>query len=306
MNTLITVAIIIIGKTIITLYQMMNKSQLPRDIKYVLTTIPLIIMLGITILRGYEIWKIADIGLSILMITIVYLRYRREIVAETVNEIPERIRPWIVNYKYTPREGTIDKNAIIATLLDWDRRGFIKYNNREIRIIEFPKEGLDRFEKKLKWNLRKLAEGDLIKGGPITIWKLWNVMRNYKDSKFWKNFSLEGTLLIGMLAIANLLLWVLDIINSHKIIGVYLTLGFYLLVIVMNDSLMFRELKERELRRYKRWIGFRTLLEDYNRVKLYGPKDKKGWMEWLSYAVALRRPKNVLKVMSERGYLRHE
>ncbi len=294
--------IIVAAKIVIKLYQMMSKSQLSGDIKYVLTAIPLIIMFGITILMGGEVWEIGDIGLSILVITIVYLKYRKEITAEIVNGIPERIKPWMVNYRYTPREGTIDKNAIIATLLDWDRKGFIRYNNGEIRIIEFPKEGLDRFEKKLKWALVKLANGDLIRGESVTIRKLWETMRYYQNSKFWKNFSLEGTLLIGMLAIANILLWILNVINTNEIMGVYLILGFYLSVIVMNDSLVFRGFREREFRRYKKWMGFRVLLEDYNRVKLYGPRDKEEWMEWLAYAVALGTPKNVLRVMKERGY----
>ncbi len=87
-------------------------------------------------------------------------RERRDKKERTARKIPNAKRkPWEVNLLFKGDAISLDENGVIATLLDLERRGYIRVG-RKVQVLKSEGKDLDRFEREL---LKSLKSGHGIK-----------------------------------------------------------------------------------------------------------------------------------------------
>ena len=59
--------------------------------------------------------------------------------------LTSNIKPWKVNYRYVGKPGKIDDYGIMATLLDWGRKGYIKFWEEGITLTNIPIINSEKF-----------------------------------------------------------------------------------------------------------------------------------------------------------------
>ncbi len=57
--------------------------------------------------------------------------------------LTSKIKPWKVNYRYVGKPGDIDDYGIMATLLDWSRKGYVKFLGNGFTLTNIPNINLE-------------------------------------------------------------------------------------------------------------------------------------------------------------------
>jgi len=98
-----------------------------------------------------------------------WMRYGKEhdyAIPPFLSTIPNRtLKPWIVNLVFKRDAMDFDKDGFYATLLDLHERGNIKVDvhDKDVVIEIINDRGLDRYEYKVMYFLKKIARNDVVK-----------------------------------------------------------------------------------------------------------------------------------------------
>jgi len=244
---------------------------------------------------------------------------------------PER-KPWLVNLLFHGSSVRTDENALFATLLDMEDRGFIELEltGDDVRIKTTGRVPEDLYERKVLDFVSKYtsAEGffssrrvaELVRDcvGRKDRRTLGRIKRDFEEILFFRDdllvkgfLSTEGHQLIKRVGI------VLGILLGSVFTGLLLVSSLYplyvydLLVLcaggILLANLPHLLLPPQILGRWKgeyyrerlEWEAFRNFLSDLAMIKKYAPADMAVWREWLLYGVALGVGDRVGEAMKE-------
>ncbi len=244
---------------------------------------------------------------------------------------PER-KPWLVNLLFHGSSAKTDENALFATLLDMEDRGFIELEltGDDVRIRATGKEPEDLYERKVLDFLRRYTspEGVFSSKRIAELAKdcarrkdtktLRRIKRDLEEILFFRDdllvrgfLSTEGHQLIKRAGVA------LGILMGSLLTGLLIVSSLYplyvydLLVLsaggILLANLPHLLLPPQILGRWKgeyyrerlEWEAFRNFLSDLAMIRKYAPEDLSMWREWLLYGVALGVGDRVEETMKE-------
>ncbi len=244
---------------------------------------------------------------------------------------PKR-KPWLVNMLFHGSSVKTDENALFATLLDMEERGYVEIElaGDDVRVRPTGKTPEDMYEKKVlsfisryasaggvfsSKEFEKLADRYSAERNVDALKRMKEDMESvleFSDSTLVRGFlSTEGHLIIKRLGLASgavlgALLVALLVISSRYPVYVYdlavLCVGGILLAnlphLILPPQILGRW-KGDYYRERLEWEAFRNFLSDLAMMKKYAPEDILIWKEWLLYAVALGVADGVEKAMDD-------
>ena len=263
---------------------------------------------------------------SIILVLLTYLlmgRERRYNVPRYITSIPSKVKPYLVNLLFYGAPDKIEDGGIIATIIDLGRRGYLNITEDRITFNKRKSaDNLDKYEGKVYWTLRRLAEETGNKNS-LKLGILQNKIATTGDIT-WLKFVKE--LIEDLYVVENR-------VSAYNKMGRYVALGIYALtgiagllitvkwshinylwlgysVLASATSVLFaiyafdlyalgkytpKFAKERE-----KWDAFRNTLNEYALIR-ESIKDKNELLEWLVYSTALESSDEIKKVVFEMG-----
>jgi uncharacterized membrane protein len=269
-----------------------------------------------------------------LIVFLIYRYFGREkkfTVPKYLSYIPNpKRKPWEVNVIFNGDALVGDENAFYATLLDLQRRGFLKINESKVEILKNSgpfddyernvihfiqtygeKNGKGNYELDFKKFSKQVK--DWIENKNTTQLKLfrdfYDKLFRYKNPREKEFLDLTGYYIFNAIRLLPLPLipfldytknfwptYGLDIYPVAVYTGTLFVNG--LLGFLVFPSQFWGRWKKDYYREKLQWDAFRNFLSDFAMVRKYAPQDIVIWKEWLIYATALgvaNRVKAVLK-----------
>jgi len=264
-----------------------------------------------------------------------YTRYGKEkefTVPEHLSYVPNKSRkPWLVNLVFKGDAFNFDENGFYATLLDLQRKGFIKIepytdekNKKEVKIelLKKPEDTEDPYEKVVlrflhDWSrdgvfytrefkdlvrsirnrrdeIAKLKERvDFVMHEAFPVYA-----RDFVESARSKLAILFIASLVLMLAVVGARMMYSDIYPVLKEMSVYsVAIVLQSVVAILTPSTLFGRWKGDYYKEKLEWDAFRRFLSDMAMIKKYAPEDIVIWKDWLIYGTALGVGEKVVKAM---------
>lgn len=280
-----------------------------------------------TLIEGHVfLTGLAIVGASVVLVLIIYLVFGKEFsfkdVPRFLTRIPKRRKPYEVNLLFYGDPDKVEDGAIIATILDLARRGYLKLEEEKIKFTNKDPNKLDDYEGKVYWTLKKLAEETgskkvlnlekfrkiVQKTGDITwltfikdlleeLYVVENIPKAYdKTGRYLALIVFIGLGVVGVWFGTNM-----EYIN-------YLWLGYALIASAVSGIIAILTFDVYALGRYLpgyarercEWSSFRRTLNEYALVREHA-KTPEELEEWLIYANALGVPNNVERVVEDSG-----
>ena len=261
-----------------------------------------------------------------------YIKHGREksfIVPAYLSYVPNRDRkPWIVNLVFKSDALDFDEDGFYATILDLHRRGKIRIEPRDerliIRILNEDPEDLDIYEKRALKVLKSLSRENVLDTGGLD--DLIDEIKSdrkrgiklAKDIR-WATKSpsrrpalslivsgrrrivpfalLAATLFFVSLVFMQMLSYFSSI--TAQIFAGSVVFLIQSLVAVAAPSTLFGRWRGSTYREKLEWDAFKKFLSDLALIKRYAPQDISIWGEWLIYGTALGVGDKVVKAMNE-------
>ncbi len=276
------------------------------------------------IVREYNIWiPLTLVLIADLIILLIYAKIGKEKqfeVPDIIHYLPSGKKPYEVNLLFFGDPYKISDDAILATLLDLARRGYMEIHEGKIKFLKHDTKGLDEFEKKVfntYLELLKLSGKKSI----LNFDKLREVIARTKDIKKVAEiakmlddlyevpnvpyiFDTTGRILsyaiYFLVGIVGLVIGI--IANSLTVVGLSIACSFAgIIAIAAFDSYALGKYKGEYAKEREIWNAFRRLINNYELVEKYGPKTPASWTKWLVYATAFGEEENVKRVMRDKG-----
>ncbi len=264
------------------------------------------------------------VGASVLMVLVIYLLLGKEIsfrdIPRFLPRIPKKRKPYEVNLLFYGDPDKVEDGAIIATILDLARRGYLKLEEERIVFTNKSPNKLDEYEGKVYWTLRKLAEETgsrkvlnmekfrrkIQKTGDITwltfikdileeLYIVERIPRAY--DKTGRYLAIAVFVFLGAIGV-----WFgtnVEYIN-HLWLGYTLIasgVAGILAILTFDVYALGRYLPEYARERCE-WSSFRRVLNEYALIREHA-RTPEELEEWLIYANALGMPSNVEKVVED-------
>ncbi len=271
--------------------------------------------------------KMFNTGLKVVLVAIglvllIYLIFGKEVsfkdVPKFMERIPKKRKPYEINLIFYGDPDKIEDGAVIATVLDLARRGYIKIVDDKIIFTRKSPEKLDDYESKVYWTFRKIAEelgskntlnltylrkkiqttGDLswlsfIKGLFEDLYIVEKVPKAYdKLGRYLSMLVFAGVIIIGLWYGINVSciehLWLGYVLVATGISGIIAIMWFDIYAL---GRYLPEYSKERAM-----WESFKRTLGEYALIRAHA-KTPEDLEEWLIYANALGKPENVERVI---------
>lgn len=263
---------------------------------------------------------------------LIYKKYGSEkefTVPEFLSFIPARRKPWLVNLVFNKDAFNFDEKGFFATLLDLQKREFIKIDtfadkrNKEIKITLFknPDDADDSYEKDVisflkEWSKDGVFETIKFKEYIKSISKKREsiISLNSRMDKIMRRAYPEfaDEFVIGgrrkffyIMGVSILMVFVLSS-NYSGSYPIYNEMAIFSgtiavqsgLIAFFTPSALFGRWKGEYYKEKMEWDAFRKFLLDIAMMKKYLPEDVVIWKEWLIYGTALGAGENVIKAMN--------
>ncbi len=259
-------------------------------------------------------------------------REKKFVVPEYLSYVPNpKLKPWLVNLLYKGDALTIDDDALYATILDLEKRGYIEIvgdeNHVVIKLKKEPQPGeLDRYEKDVFDFLKRYSRNGVfdivsleenIKLLPLNERiKLSEIVRQITYTPKWMNelgkkyvTSFKYKFIIIGIVILTVTILSLPFLASGAN-GIYAPyslklaipigiIGFQNLIAGAAPSQLFGRWRGDHYKEKLEWDAFKKLLSDFAMIQKYAPQDLVIWKEWLIYGTALGVGKKVAEAMKK-------
>lgn len=274
--------------------------------------------------------------ISLLLFPFVYLLIYRLFGKEAKFTVPKFIsfvpnskrKPWIVNMIFSGDATVTDENAYYSTLLDLERRGFIKIieEGDDVRIRVLRMDTDDKYERKILIFLTANTD----KEGFFSVRNMEDKVKEairFKDRKVLENLKrqvdgiyrfsdrgiysgvldLKGFYLMRMIGGLTFIsvLGVIIYLSLFKYIYIYdiVVMGSFLIAVaniphILLPSQILGRWKSDLYKERLEWEAFKRFLSDLAMLEKYGKEDLSLWKEWIYYGTALGVAENIEKVMS--------
>ena len=261
-----------------------------------------------------------------------YIRHGREksfTVPAYLSYVPNRNRkPWIVNLVFKSDALDFDENGFYATILDLHRRGKIRIEPRDerliIRILNEDPEDLDTYEKRVLKVLKNLSRENILDTGrlddlideikidrkrAIKLAKDIQWVTKAPSRRPALSLIVSGrrrivpfALLAAALFFVSLVFMQISPYFSPITTQIFAGSVVFLvqsLVAVAAPSTLFGRWRGSTYKEKLEWDAFKKFLSDLALIKRYAPADISIWGEWLIYGTALGVGDRVVEAMKE-------
>ncbi len=255
------------------------------------------------------------------ILIIIYNKYGKErffTVPEMIHFIPSKKKPWIVNLLFNGDSAKTDKNAFIATLLDfynkkiidiqpYKQKGLLKTNKYvKIRIINQPRE-LDEYESRVfnlikKYSINNVFDTRRIKTElkyDLYFRETFFEILSYSDKGLVNQYIENKIRPVASIIFVLLLLTLiaLTFIGHVDLFLIFLILDISLLM--FSPYQLFGRWRKDYYKEYLQWQSFRNFLKKLATINKKEIQDIVVWKEFLIYGTALGVGDKVAKAMKE-------
>ncbi len=314
-----------------------------RDIKNkVINTNRRYIMIS-NLYKGMADILIISLILFPLFLLWLYFKYGTEkefVVPKDLSYVPNKERkPWLVNYMFNGREGEFNKDGFYATILDLQKRGYLKIipenknkpKNVLIQILKKDSDDLDEYEKKVMNFITKYSKDDVFDPKELKkeLRQVFNSERKYsirKDlisviqkaasmpnfKKYFKELiNNKGNIILNIITFTSIIIFVILMLTTHNDTRIKYPYSSHILILsfifvfqtVLTRSLspagLFGRWKDDNYREKLQWDSFKRFLSHFAMIQKYSSEDLSMWKDWLVYGTALGVGKKVSKALSE-------
>ncbi len=255
---------------------------------------------------------------------------KKYVVPKYLSYVPDpKKKPWLVNLLFKGDALTIDSDALYATILDLERKGYLEISGDKkhvvVRIKKNPGPGeLDRYEQDVYefiryWSINGVLDLEELKERAETMpsshkKSLYEWMRSLITTPGWmKDLAKNYVTSIRAWFIVLVAVFFLGGIVSAVVLGdasIYapyaqripvplFILGLQSVVAAIAPSQLFGRWRKDYYREKLQWEAFKNMLKDLAMIQKYAPQDLVIWKEWLVYATALGIGKKVVEAMEK-------
>ncbi len=255
---------------------------------------------------------------------------KKYVVPKYLSYVPDpKKKPWLVNLLFKGDALTIDSDALYATILDLERKGYLEIiGNKEyvvVKIKKNPQPGeLDRYEQDVfefirYWSVNGVLDIEELKERAETMssshkkslyeWMrslittpswMKDLAKNYVTSiRIWFILLTAIFILVGFLTAAVLGDSSIYMPYAQRIPIPLFILGLQNIIAAIAPSQLFGRWKKDYYKEKLQWDAFRNMLKDLAMIQKYAPQDLVIWKEWLVYATALGIGKKVVEAMEK-------
>ena len=262
----------------------------------------------------------------------IYRRYGTEkefTVPEYLGFIPSRRKPWFVNLVFNKDAFDFDENGFFATLLDMQKRGYVKIETisdikeKEVKItlLKNPEDADDLYEKDVlsflnDWSKDGVFETQEFKKKVKSISTKRESMVSLKTRmdkimrkaypEYADEFALGGRRIFFIISGASALTAFMFYSNNSSMYPIFGEIAIFsgtlavqsAVIAFFTPSTLFGRWKGEYYKEKLEWDSFRKFLSDMAMMKKYLPEDVVIWNEWLIYGTALGVGENVIKAMN--------
>jgi len=262
----------------------------------------------------------------------IYRRYGTEkefTVPEYLSFVPVKRKPWFVNLVFRKDAFDFDENGFYATLLDMQKREYVKIETiidkkkKEVKItlLKTPEEAHDPYETDVlsflkDWSQDEVFETqkfkEMVKSiskkreNIISLKKRMDKIMREAYPKYADDFVVEGRRKFFIISGASALAAFIFNSNYSNMYPIFGEISIYLgtlavqsaVVTFLTPSTLFGRWKGEYYKEKLEWDAFRKFLSDMAMMKKYLPEDVVIWKEWLIYGTALGVGENVIKAMN--------
>lgn len=250
-------------------------------------------------------------------------------VPEYLSFVPVKRKPWFVNLVFRKDAFDFDENGFYATLLDMQKREYVKIETiidkkkKEVKItlLKPPEEAHDPYEKDVllflkDWSQDEVFETEKFKEmvksiskkreNIISLKKRMDKIMREAYPKYADDLVVEGRRKFFIISGASALAAFIFNSNYSNMYPVFGEIFIYLgtlavqsaVVAFLTPSTLFGRWKGDYYKEKLEWDAFRKFLSDMAMMKKYLPGDVVIWKEWLIYGTALGVGENVIKAMN--------
>ncbi|MFZ3166376.1 MAG: DUF2207 domain-containing protein [Candidatus Methanoperedens sp.] len=250
-------------------------------------------------------------------------------VPEYLSFVPGKRKPWLVNLVFRKDAFDFDENGFYATLLDMQKRGYVKIETfadmkkKEVKItlLKTPEEAEDPYEKDVLSFLKDWSQDDVFetqkfkemvksiskkRESIISLKKRMDKIMREAYPKYADEFVVEGRRKFFIISGASALAAFMFNSNYSNIYPIFGEISIYLgtlavqsaVIAFLTPSTLFGRWKGDYYKEKLEWDAFRKFLSDMAMMKKYLPEDVIIWKEWLIYGTALGVGENVIKAMN--------
>lgn len=282
---------------------------------------------------------IVPLVVPLILIPAMYWLWGREtespVVPKYLYFVPNRkLRPWQVNLLFKGSAGTLDMDAVSATIVDLARRGYLVVrgtSDEDLEIMVNPKRdliGLDGYEKEVivlvnllsrergTWRPRETK--GLVKSMSRTerrrLYRVLKRLLNYPVRRLTgKYVSAPPVSVMGISIALFFLSFFLPILVdfesplyypwSISLFAIPMAVAAQLFVVSLAPVQIFGRWKPGRLKEKLEWEAFKKTLRDLAMIPKAQPQDVVVWKEWLAYGTALGVGDRVVAAMRLRGII---
>ncbi|RLE92590.1 MAG: hypothetical protein DRJ55_04440 [Thermoprotei archaeon] len=282
---------------------------------------------------------IVPLVVPLILIPAMYWLWGREtespVVPKYLYFVPNRkLKPWQVNLLFKGSAGSLDMDAVSATIVDLARRGYLVVrgiSDEDLEITVNPKQdlvGLDGYEKEVieLVNLLSRERGawrpketkGLVKSMSRTerrrLYRVLKRLLNYPARRLTgKYVSAPPVSVMGISIALFFLSFFLPILVdfesplyypwSISLFVIPMAVAAQLFVVSLAPVQIFGRWKPGRLKEKLEWEAFRNTLKDLAMIPKAQPQDVVVWKEWLAYGTALGVGDRVVAAMRLRGII---
>lgn len=241
-------------------------------------------------------------------------------------KISDKHNPQFINAILNNPVGTVDNNALIATIIELINKNHITYYtynediilkiNDDLELLsDYQRDVLgvlnsfkDNNEINLNYAVNMLKKEKVARNHMINI-SLWksHYKTEYIDDNITEYFnrdSLKGFSKYGItMSLISIILMIISFIPENPI-KIYLTVSsviMFLISLSINQSAknLEGEFTSYGKKHYQQWRGFKNYLDNRNLIKETPPENNDAWNKFIIYATALNKKEQLLQVMKE-------
>ncbi|HFC49377.1 MAG TPA: DUF2207 domain-containing protein, partial [Thermofilum sp.] len=280
---------------------------------------------------------VAALVVPLILIPTMYLLWGREtdspVVPKYLYFVPNRkLKPWQVNLLFKGSAGSMDMDAVSATIVDLVRRGYLVVrgtSGEDLEITVNPNldlVGLDDYEKEVielvnflsrergAWRPKETKElvKSMSRSERRRLHRVLSRLLNYPARSLTGKYvstppaSVMGISIV-LFFLSFFLLLLVDFESplyypwSISIFAIPMVVAAQLFIVALAPVQIFGRWKPGKLKEKLEWDAFRNTLRDLAMIPKAQPQDVVVWKEWLAYGTALGVGDRVAAAMRLRG-----
>ncbi|CAG0996593.1 hypothetical protein METP3_03002 [Methanosarcinales archaeon] len=262
----------------------------------------------------------------------IYRRYGTEkefTVPEYLSFVPVKRKPWLVNLVFRKDALDFDENGFYATLLDMQKREYVKMETyadkkeKEVKItlLKTPEDADDIYEKDVLSFLKDWSKDGVFetkefkervksistkRESIISLKKRMDKIMHRAYPEYADELVVGGRRKFFIISGASALAAFMFNSNYSNMYPIFREIAIFsgtfavqsAIIAFLTPSTLFGRWKGEYYKEKLEWDAFRKFLSDMAMMKKYLPEDAIIWKEWLIYGTALGVGENVIKAMN--------